>query len=346
MATSKYYKRFTVALNDKLVNESDRMRFTDPSPSKPVTGESKRSVAEGASAGSEIPDPPNITDDLRKFLMDNKHLKASAQEKTARGASTAEATTTKEEPFDAMKRERMRSPAYQAFMKLDRPYLTMEMEASTSDKLLLKWDGTSASSGGESVMSLLRSRKLNLPVYPAVFDSLLLMEAGTFYYDGRPFTFPACKAADECVGKRMLSMEGMPSGGIVFMICMNMEELDSFMLDGRAPMGARSCLACTRVNVIRTSTSLFGDSRFTVEEVIQTHRNETERIGGYHKTCVHAPREGVWTGMTDPISTFRETDIVIRKCPINGRHYADQSRMICQPAIQSNPQLGESMQGF
>jgi hypothetical protein len=337
-------KRLDDLVNTPLVDEVDRVMFRNPVAGKAAAAATTATETlddddDDATGVAEV----DITDDIPGLLRDHPHLKSSA---TAAAAG-------QEIPADTVLREHRRSPAYISFMKLDRPELVSEMEhyeTTTPHGRLITWSDSKRESttaaAPVSLLEKLKLRKVNLPIFHAAFESLLLQEAGKFYYRGRAFEFPPCKAGATCVGRVMLGIEGMPPGGVTFMALMTPAELNNFARDGRPPMGRRHCIPCTRVNIINTSQAVFGDQTFVVDGVIQSYRNAPSQFGEYYPQCLQFPKSGIWTGIIDPIATFRESDIVMRKCPINGRWMADQTKMMCTDFQRYMPEIGESMDNF
>lgn len=217
-------------------------------------------------------------------------------------------------------------------------------------------------------VSLLKTKRLFLPLMTASFESELLQAAGRWKYkNGRMYDFPPCPRGDECVGKisRIPYVKTLAPGGPndeayfdhPFVCFMLPTDYANFIKDGAPPTQRFPCVACMRCMIVDVVCALRGGQeivqdgkrkpRLTLDEntLVQCYRNLINEKDGYHFDCCLEPSSEEWHGIVSPIATFRPSLMVARKGRFN-RPYVDQSAIVWKPAVIDEPMLGESIKDF
>lgn len=213
---------------------------------------------------------------------------------------------------------------------------------------------------------LLRQNQLYLPLLKASFESELLAASGTWkHFNGRVYTFPACKRAEKCVGmdgtipfSTTDSFNGKPFKYILTSFMLP-EEYAQFLKDGRPPLSRQLCIACMRTLLVDTVCAFRGgevladtkdakeSKKLSMQEdmLLQCYRNLVECDEGYYRELCLEPNDEQWEGIVNPIATFRASLLVARKGRFN-RPYIDQSALVWKPGVTGRPALGESIKDF
>lgn len=201
----------------------------------------------------------------------------------------------------------------------------------------------------------LRVNALDLPVYTASHESMLLRQSGTFAVtnrgETRNFHFPPCMNGHQCVASRPNTIRGLPHDEpIIMMRAMSPSEFDHFGKTGVSPSGSAPCVLCHRdalceyvyhVRAMMATGVVFepDDPR----EVVQLWCNPISCENGYfHQYCIQPrPNEVVLHHLVE----FKYHLLSARK--YQGMWVIDQSAMVWRrPKLVVKPTVGENLQNF
>lgn len=238
--------------------------------------------------------------------------------------------------------------------------------------------------GETDIRRLIAEGRVDVPFISAAHESELLGASGKHVHpNGKTYTFPACTAAEKCVGmteyiraerpapgapvpvareymvigKNALvptgptgtttEGKGMPSVRRVLTQFMWPDQYERFLADGVAPAQKMYCVLCNRRNVSAVVAAALGAESMVMPvngEFINLYQVHRGEDGGYVDACLNNGHGLRMQPLRGCFPMFRRSYLFWVN--VKGRWMVDQSQMIARPPSPLAVTIGESLRSF